>query len=101
MLLSKADSGALERARVAIVDALIPVIDVMGQPVQAAEQGFAAVNDLFVVYAENERLRDENARLHQWLQTARRPELENAPLRPQHIGSASCGERVGRSVYIP
>lgn len=83
MLLSKADTGALERARIAIVDALTPVVDVMGRPVEAAGQGIAAVNNLFVVHAENERLREENARLLQWLQTARRLELENATLRAQ------------------
>lgn len=83
MLLSKADTGAIERVRIAIVDTIAPVMDVMGRPVQAAEEGLAAVNDFFLIHAENTRLREENERLMQWLQTARRLELENATLRAQ------------------
>lgn len=83
MLLSKAESTGIERMRLAIVDAVSPLLFVLGQPVQAVGQAASNVEDFFSVYDENRQLRDENARLVQWVQEARRLGVENATLRAQ------------------
>ncbi len=83
MLLSKAETGALERARTAIVDAAIPVLDVMSRPVEAGKSSAQSVTSFFVVRAENERLRTENERLLRWMLMAQQLEVENATLRAQ------------------
>lgn len=83
MLLSKAESSGIERMRLAIVDAVSPILFVLSQPVQAVGQAIDGVENMFVVYDENRRLRDENARLIQWVQEARRLGVENATLRAQ------------------
>jgi len=83
MLLSKAESVAVERARLAIVDAFVPILDVMSRPVQSAGEAVDAVDGLFLTYADNTRLRHENAELAKWVDLARQLELENATLRAQ------------------
>lgn len=83
MLLSKAESTGIERMRLAIVDAVSPILFVLSQPVQAVGQAVDSVEYFFVVYDENRRLREENARLVQWVQEARRLGVENATLRAQ------------------
>jgi len=83
MLLSKAESSGIERMRLAIVDAVSPILFVLSQPVQAVGQAADSVEDFFIVYDENRRLRDENGRLVQWVQEARRLGVENATLRAQ------------------
>ena len=83
MLLSKAETGALERARTAIVDATAPVLDVMSRPIEAGRTAAQSVESYIIVHAENERLREENARLLRWMQMAQQLEVENATLRAQ------------------
>ena len=83
MLLSKAESSGIERMRLAIVDAVSPILFVLSQPVQALGQAADSVENLFIVYGENRQLREENARLVQWVQEARRLGVENATLRAQ------------------
>lgn len=83
MLLSKAETGALERARTAIVDATAPVLDVMSRPVEAGQAAAQSVESYFVVRAENIRLREENERLLRWMLMAQQLEVENATLRAQ------------------
>ena len=83
MLMSKAETGALERARTAIVDATAPVLDVMSRPVEAGQAVAQSVESFFVMRAENDRLRQENARLLRWMLMAQQLEVENATLRAQ------------------
>ncbi len=83
MLLSKAETGALERARIAIVDATTPVLDVLSRPVEAGQSAALSVESFFIVRAENERLREENARLMRWMLMAQQLKVENATLRAQ------------------
>ena len=82
MLLSKAESTGIERVRLAIVDAVSPILFVLSQPVQAVGQA-DTVENFFIVFDENRQLREENARLVQWVQEARRLGVENATLRAQ------------------
>ena len=83
MLFSKAESTGIERMRLAIVDAVAPLLFVLSQPVQAVGQAVDSAEDFFFVYGENRLLREENARLVQWVQEARRLGVENATLRAQ------------------
>jgi len=83
MLLSKAETAAVERTRLAIVDAFMPVLDVLSQPAQSAGDAIDAVENLFLTYADNARLRSENAELARWVDLAKQLELENATLRAQ------------------
>ena len=83
MLLSKAESAGIERMRLAIVDAVSPILFVLSQPVHAVGQAVDGVENFFVVYQENRLLREENALLVQWVQEARRLGVENATLRAQ------------------
>ena len=83
MLFSKAETGALERARVVIVDGVAPILSVMSRPVEAGQEVSRSVKNFFIVHAENARLRQENERLIRWMQAARQLEIENATLRAQ------------------
>jgi len=83
MLLSKVESAGIESLRLAIVDAAAPVLYVLSQPVQAAGEAADSVENFFHVFDENRRLREENGRLVQWVQEARRLGVENATLRAQ------------------
>lgn len=81
ILLGKADILLFDRIRVAIGDAVAPVLQVIEQPVTSVASGMHKVEGMFSVYGDNERLREENARLLQWQEVARRLEAENAELR--------------------
>jgi rod shape-determining protein MreC len=83
MLLSKAETGTLERARTAIVDATTPVLEVMSRPVEAGQAAAQSVESYFIVRAENERLLQDNERLLRWMLMAQQLEVENATLRAQ------------------
>jgi rod shape-determining protein MreC len=83
MLLSKAETGALERARIVIVDGVSPILATLSRPVEAAQNVSQSVKSFFIVHAENDRLRVENERLMRWMQSARQLEVENATLRAQ------------------
>lgn len=90
MLLSKADTDFTQRTRIAIVDAVAPILSVLSRPVEAFDRGLLTIENFFNVYAENERLRRENANLLGWIDTARRLQLENKSLRVQlaHVPDA-------------
>ncbi len=77
----KADILLVERARIAIVDAVSPVIDVLSRPVAAVSETVRNIKSLSDLYAENARLREENRRLLHWQQLARKLDQENARFR--------------------
>jgi rod shape-determining protein MreC len=79
--LSKTDSSLIERARTLTSDAMMPILRVLAQPIAAARDGLAAARQFVLVYQDNERLRQENALLLQWQDTARRLDAENRALR--------------------
>ncbi|MCS6890715.1 MAG: rod shape-determining protein MreC [Rhodovarius sp.] len=83
MLLGKADARLIERARIALADALTPVWAAVQQPIAALRQAAEEVAGLWSLRAENERLRAENERLRRWQDTALALEAENALLRRQ------------------
>lgn len=83
MLLGKADALLIERARMAIADALSPIWGAVQAPVTAVRQGVQEVEALWSMRAENARLIEENDRLRRWQATALALEAENAMLRRQ------------------
>lgn len=81
MLLGKADSLLVERARTVVVDAVAPILDIASRPVASLNNLVASVNELADLRAENAALRRENERLQTWQSVAHRLEAENTALR--------------------
>src|SRR5579859_2880206 len=81
IVLGKADILLIERARTDLNDALAPVFEVIARPVGVVASGVRRFGDHFTVYDENQKLREENARLLQWQEVAQRLETENEELR--------------------
>jgi rod shape-determining protein MreC len=80
-VLGKADLLVLDKARVAVADLMSPVLQIIAQPLSAASGAVAKVEDIAAVYRQNEALREENQRLLQWQEVARRLAAENKSLR--------------------
>lgn len=83
MLLGKADAVLIERARMALADALAPIWGAAQQPVAAMRGALREAESLWNMRAENARLTEENERLLRWQATALALEAENALLRRQ------------------
>jgi rod shape-determining protein MreC len=81
MVLGKAETPLIERARTTVTDALVPILDALARPVATVNEMADQVSALADVHAENARLREENERLLHWQSVARRLELENRSLR--------------------
>ncbi|HEX7968857.1 MAG TPA: rod shape-determining protein MreC [Stellaceae bacterium] len=81
IVLGKADIVVFERLRVGVADAASPILQAVAQPIATAAAGVRNIQAMFGVYQENQRLHEENARLLQWQEVARRLEAENAQLR--------------------
>jgi rod shape-determining protein MreC len=81
ILLGKADTLLFDRMRIAVGDAVAPVMDVLSRPAAAVDNGIAQVKSLMALQSENVRLQDENARLLRWQQTALNLAAENERLR--------------------
>ncbi len=83
VLLGRIDPIAVERMRVAVIDAILPVIDVLSRPVEAARSSIDELESHLLVHAENERLIAENDQLRLASQRMRALEMQNAALRAQ------------------
>ena len=103
IVLGKADIVLFEHARTRLADVLAPVLDVVSEPIDTVAFGVRRIENHFSVYGENEGLREENARLLQWQEVARRLETENAELRellhftPQGIHGFITGRVIANS----
>ena len=69
VLIGKAQSSLLDRARTQVTDWLAPGLQVVHRPFDWISGWWASVDEAYGVYQENVRLKEENARLRQW-QTA-------------------------------
>jgi rod shape-determining protein MreC len=83
LVLGKTHQDAVSRLRMLAIDAIAPVLDVMSRPVDAGTQAIAEVERFWNTYQDNRQLRQDNLRLLQWQEVARRLEQENAILRGQ------------------
>ncbi|MFQ5773465.1 MAG: rod shape-determining protein MreC [Kiloniellaceae bacterium] len=81
MLLGKADTVLVERARMAFVDAAAPLLDLASRPLGTVTDLIQQVRELAALREENAALRRENERLKNWQAVARRLEAENAAFR--------------------
>lgn len=70
VLLGKAQSSLFDRARTEFSDWTAPVLESVRVPLNAASRWVGDIGDIFVVYRENLRLKEENARLRQWQSAA-------------------------------
>ncbi len=80
MMAGRADIVAVERARMAVADAVAPLLDAASRPVATVANLLREGQELAALRAQNSALRAENARLHHWQVVARRLEAENAAL---------------------
>ncbi len=81
MLLGKADTVLVERARTAVTDAVAPLLELVARPVGTLGDMIDSIEAMTDLRAENEALTRENDRLRNWQTVARRLEAENAALR--------------------
>jgi rod shape-determining protein MreC len=81
MLIGKADTVLVERARIAITDAVVPILRILSQPANAIAETIANVRELAAIREQNATLRDANDRLLQWQSIAQRLEAENRSLK--------------------
>jgi rod shape-determining protein MreC len=70
VLLGKAQNGLFDRARTGATDAMAPVLEKVHAPVAAFERWIGSIFEIFSVYEQNLKLREENARLRQWRNVA-------------------------------
>jgi rod shape-determining protein MreC len=100
MLLGKADALLVERARVALADALAPIYAALAEPASAVRGAVSHVAELVVIREENARLREENERLRRWQAAALAMEAENQMLRRQlaYVPEAAPSYRTARVV---
>jgi len=80
-VLGKADVLLIDRLRVNVADALSPVLELVAEPVSGAASILGSFEDAVAVYHNNRELREENQRLLQWQEVARRLAAENSALR--------------------
>jgi len=81
MILSRADNAALERVRLGVTDAAAPILAALSQPVAAVRRGVENIDRFVYLYRDNQRLREENARMRRWQGSARELERQNATYR--------------------
>jgi len=70
VLLGKANSGIFDQARMRITDWMAPALEAARSPVQGVGRWMGSVTEIFSVYEQNLRLKEENARLRQWRNVA-------------------------------
>lgn len=83
MLIGKADTVLVERARIAVTDAVTPLLRVMSEPASAIASTISNIRELGAIRTENAALREVNARLMQWQSLAQKLDSENRDLRQQ------------------
>ena len=70
VLLGKAQSGLLDKARVHVTDMMAPMLQTVRAPVAGFGRWMGSVTEIFSVYEQNLKLKEENARLRQWRNVA-------------------------------
>jgi len=81
LVLGKAEVPLVERFRMRVVDAVLPILDALSRPAATVADLFDRLGELARLREENERLRIENDRLLQWQTAARALMAENESLR--------------------
>ena len=81
MLLGKTETVVIERVRVAVIDMATPFLSALSQPLSTLSDGVNYVENVFGVFGENTRLKDQNAHLLKWQSVALSLAAENANFR--------------------
>ncbi len=81
MVLGKADTPLIERARVSVVDALSPIMEGLAKPIATLRQAYDSAQEFLNLREENAALREQQARLMQWQTVARQLAAENQSLK--------------------
>jgi rod shape-determining protein MreC len=70
VLLGKAQIGLFDRARAHATDLMAPMLEKMRAPVAGFDRWIGSIGEIFSVYEQNLKLKEENARLRQWRNVA-------------------------------
>ncbi|GAA0546491.1 rod shape-determining protein MreC [Rhizomicrobium palustre] len=70
ILFGKAQSTLFDRARTGLVDWMRPALVATRAPIETMDRWLGSIGSVFWLYQENLRLKEENARLKQWHNTA-------------------------------
>jgi rod shape-determining protein MreC len=70
LLLGRAETYVVDRARQVVTDLAAPLLELASRPVSAARRIVESTDQYAYVFDENERLREENARLLAWKEAA-------------------------------
>ncbi len=70
VLLGKAQGGLFDRARGHVTDMMAPVLEKVRAPVAGLDRWMGSITEIFSVYEQNLKLKEENARLRQWRNVA-------------------------------
>ena len=81
MILGRADTALVERARTAVMDALTPIMSAVARPVSSVRQALQSARDYLSLRQENAALQEEMRRLEEWQNVARQLQAENESLR--------------------
>jgi rod shape-determining protein MreC len=81
MLIGKADTVVISRARTVVIDMLAPVMNAASRPIASAKDVASQVQDLVALKEENARLTRENQTLLEWQTVGRELQSQNAALR--------------------
>jgi len=81
LVFHRIDMLPIESLRLAVTDKMTPVMAAVSRPFVALTESFDGVATLRQLRAENIRLREENAKLQQWYESALRLQAENQSFR--------------------
>lgn len=81
IFIGRSDRDAMERMRANVVDAVVPLLDVLSSPIKAYNAAKLSINEMVFVYEENKELRQENDRLSRIQGMAEKLEIENRRLK--------------------
>lgn len=81
MAVHRFDAAPVEKLRTAITDVMSPVLSVVSKPFTALSESFEGPATVRALKAENIRLREENAKLQQWYESALKLQAENQSFR--------------------
>ncbi len=81
LVIGRVDVASMEQVRSQIVDAVAPILDVIGRPVESFNVGVDRIHEIYTVFDANQKLRQERDRLLHWQALARKLETENRALK--------------------
>src|SRR4029079_4399097 len=70
VLLGKAQGTLFDRMRAHATDTMAPVLEKLRTPVAGFDRFLGSISEIFSVYEQNLKLKEENARLRQWRNVA-------------------------------